>query len=114
MIAANPSIQMLVREPIPLRTVEASKAPNATDDTEARELAIAIGRGNEAAFRQLYEKYHHRLLRLAFVAGRGDESAAQEAVQSTFIVAAKKLRRVENERHLWNWLAQVVRQQLGK
>ena len=105
---------MLVRESIPLRTVDASSPTPATADAEARHLAAAIGRGDEAAFHRLYQQYHRRLLRFAFAVGRGDEAAAQDAVQSAFITAAKKLRQVESERHLWNWLAQVVRQQLAK
>ncbi|HXF11289.1 MAG TPA: sigma-70 family RNA polymerase sigma factor, partial [Desulfuromonadaceae bacterium] len=114
MTIATPSIPMLVRESIPLRTVEASSPTTNPADAEARHLAAAIGRGDESAFHRLYEQYHRRLLRFAFAVGRGDETAAQDAVQSAFIAAAKNLRRVESERHLWNWLAQVVRQHLGK
>jgi RNA polymerase sigma factor CnrH len=83
-------------------------------DAEARQLVAAIARGNEAAFDQLYERYHRRLLRLALMLGRGDEFLAHEAVQGTFIVAAEKLRRVDGEAHLWNWLAQIARQQIGR
>lgn len=83
-------------------------------DAEARLLAAAIARGDEAAFRTLYERYHSRLFRLAFVLGRGDESLAQDTVQSVFIIAARKLRRADSQEHLWNWLARVARQQLAK
>ena len=100
----------------PRATVETSKERTAAsaDDAEARQLVAAIARGNDAAFEQLYERYHRRLLRLALMLGRGDESLAQDAVQGTFIVAAEKLRRVECEEHLWNWLAQVARQQIAR
>jgi RNA polymerase sigma factor CnrH len=70
--------------------------------------------GDEAAFERLYECYHRRLLRLALMLGRGDELLAHDAVQGTFIVAAEKLRRVDGEEHLWNWLARVARQQIGR
>ena len=83
-------------------------------DAEARSLAAAIARGNEAAFRELYDRYRERLFRFALVLGRGDELLAQETVQSVFVTAAAKLRRVESEEHLWNWLARVARQQLAK
>ena len=90
---------------IPATTASAANA-------EARQLVAAIAHGDGAAFEQLYERYHGRLLRLALMLGRGDEWLAQEAVQGTFIVAADKLRRVESEEHLWNWLAQIARQQI--
>jgi RNA polymerase sigma-70 factor (ECF subfamily) len=83
-------------------------------DAEARQLAAAVARGDEAAFRQLYDRYQPRLFRLALVLGRGDESLAQDTVQSVFVTAAAKLRRVDGEEHLWNWLARVARQQLAK
>ena len=83
-------------------------------DADARRLAAAVARGDEAAFRQLYDRYQSRLFRLALVLGRGDESLAQDTVQSVFVTAAAKLRRVDGEEHLWNWLACVARQQLAK
>ncbi|HEX3625126.1 MAG TPA: sigma-70 family RNA polymerase sigma factor [Verrucomicrobiae bacterium] len=84
------------------------------DDSEARRLVTAITRGDDGAFEQLYERYHRRLLRLALVLGRGDESLAHDAVQGAFIIAAKKLRRIDGEAHLWNWLAQIARQQIAR
>jgi RNA polymerase sigma factor (sigma-70 family) len=100
----------------PRSTVETSNERTAAGaaDAEARELAAAIARGDESAFERLYECYHRRLLRLALMLGRGDESLAHDAVQGTFIVAAKKLRRVDGEEHLWNWLARVARQQISR
>jgi RNA polymerase sigma-70 factor (ECF subfamily) len=73
-----------------------------------------VARGDEAAFRQLYDRYQPRLFRLALVLGRGDELLAQDTVQSVFVTVAAKLRRVDSEKHLWNWLARVGRQQLAK
>ena len=106
---------LLIREQTPHPTVEASSgqlAPAA--DAEARALAAAIARGDEAAFRTLYDRYHQRLFRFALVLGRGDESLAQDLVQSVFVTAANKLRRADSEAHLWNWLARVARQQSAK
>ena len=88
--------------------------PASTADAEARRLATAIGHGDEAAFRELYDRYQERLFRFALVLSHGDESLAGETVQATFVTAAAKLRAVEDEAHLWNWLARVARQQLGK
>ncbi len=98
-----------------------SPAANATgvaivsgDDVTARRLASAVARGDEAAFRELYDAYQQRLFRFALVLGRGDDTLAHETVQSVFLTAAAKLRPVENEEHLWNWLARVARQNLAK
>lgn len=106
---------LLIKEQIPRLAVEASTEPSATSeaDAEARRLAGAVARGDEAAFRTLYECYHQRLFRLALVLGRGDESLAHDTVQSVFVTAARKLRRADSEEHLWNWLARVARQQLS-
>jgi RNA polymerase sigma-70 factor (ECF subfamily) len=109
-------MSLLIREQIPRSTVEASigqpAAPGA--DAEARVLAASVTRGDETAFRTLYDRYHQRLFRFALVLARGDESLAQDTVQAVFVVAAKKLRRADSEEHLWNWLARVARQQLAK
>lgn len=92
-----------------------SLQPNHTDaDADARRLAAAIGRGDEAAFREFYECYQRRLFRFALVLARGNELLAHDTVQAAFVTAAKKLRTVESESHLWNWLARVARQHLAK
>ena len=96
-----------------LTALNVQPAPVAAD-AEACRLATAIARGDEAAFRELYDRYHGRLFRLALVLTHGNESLSGEAVQSAFVTAAGKLRRVESEAHLWNWLARVARQQLSR
>ena len=115
MTVSTTSMPLLIREQIPPSAVEASSEPSASSeaDAEARQLAAAIARGDEAAFRTLYDRYHQRLLRFALVLAQGQESLAQEAVQSAFVTAARKLRRADSEEHLWNWLARVARQQLA-
>lgn len=90
------------------------QTPPSAADIEARRLVTAIGRGDEVAFRELYDRYHERLFKLALVLGHGDEMLAGDIVQSVFITAAAKLRHIESEAHLWNWLARVARQQIAK
>jgi RNA polymerase sigma-70 factor, ECF subfamily len=118
MTVAINTMPLLVRKLIPRLIVEAPSIPSmppGTDaDANARQIAAAVARGDAAAFRQLYDRYHGRLLRFALVLGRGDELLAQETVQSVFVTAAAKLGCVESEDHLWNWLARVARQQLAK
>ena len=109
-------MSLLIRERAAVPTADSSNVPtNATSaDADACRLAAAVGRGDEAAFRQLYDAYQPRLFRLALVLGRGDDSLAQDAVQAAFVTAAKKLRRAESDVHLWNWLARVARQHISK
>jgi RNA polymerase sigma-70 factor (ECF subfamily) len=115
MTANTTTMRLLIRGQTPHVTVESLSGQLASlADSEARALAAAIARGDETAFRTLYDRYHQRLFRLAVVMSRGDESLAQDLVQSVFVMAAKKLRRIESEAHLWNWLARVARQQFVK
>jgi len=110
------SMPLLLKVRTPRPTVETGSLRSDRDqlDVEARRIAAGVARGDEAAFREFYDRYHGRLFRFALVLGRGGETLAQDAVQATFVTAAKKLRAVESEEHLWNWLARVARQQLAK
>jgi RNA polymerase sigma-70 factor (ECF subfamily) len=114
--ATSMALPLEARTPRP--TVETAPLqpghPSSDADADARRLAAAVGRGEETAFHEFYARYHRRLLRFALVLGRGDETLAHDAVQAAFVTAAKKLRRAENEEHLWNWLARVTRQQLAR
>jgi len=85
MTIATTSMSFPVREQTPHLVVESSSTNTSTPDAdaEARRVAVAVARGDEAAFRQLYDRYQPRLFRLALVLGRGDESLAQDTVQST-------------------------------
>src|SRR5215469_14022659 len=98
MTVSTTSMPLLIKEQIPRPVVEASSQSSATAeaDVEARRLAAAISRGDEAAFRTLYERYHQRLFRFALVLAHGDESFASDVVQSAFVTAARKLRRADN------------------
>jgi RNA polymerase sigma-70 factor (ECF subfamily) len=83
-------------------------------DEDARRLAAGVARGDEKAFQELYDRYQERLFRFGLVLGHGNETMAGEMVQSVFVIAAAKLRAVDGEQHLWNWLALVGRQQVFK
>jgi RNA polymerase sigma-70 factor (ECF subfamily) len=115
-MAAIASMPLPARERIFRPAEMAPGAPTALPDadSEARRLASAVARGDETAFDELYDRYRERLFRLAVVLSRGDETAAHEIVQSTMLTAAAKLKPVQSEDHLWNWLARVARQKLAK
>jgi RNA polymerase sigma factor (sigma-70 family) len=115
MIVTN-SMPFAVSQPGPRSTAKVFAVQiSASDaDARARRLAAGVTSGNEPAFVELYDHYHRRLFRFALALGQGDETLAHETVQSTFLTAAAKLRSVQSEEHLWNWLANVARQHLGK
>ena len=98
-------------DPTPLMK---ESAANPAEDAQARQISAALAKGDEAAFNQLYDRYHRRLFRLALSLGHGDETLAQDAAQSALLTAAAKLKAVESEEHLWNWLARAARQYLSK
>jgi RNA polymerase sigma-70 factor (ECF subfamily) len=89
-------------------------ASGAALDAEARAISAAVAKGDEAGFQQLYDRYHRRLFRLAVSLHQGDETVAREVVQSVMLTAAGKLKPLQSEEHLWNWLAQVARQHSQK
>jgi RNA polymerase sigma-70 factor (ECF subfamily) len=111
MIVSNPSMAYPISEPTP-RMKESAASP--VDDAEARQISAGLAKGDEAAFNQLYDRYHRRLFRLALALGHGDEGLAYDAAQSALLTAAAKLKAVASEEHLWNWLARATRQYLGK
>jgi len=113
--SVNP-ISFVIRdeEARPGMKAPAAAVPVPDPDGQARRLVAEIARGEEVAFVELYDRYQGRLFRLALALARGDEALAAETVQSAFLTAAAKLRRIETEQHLWNWLASVARQHLAK
>lgn len=74
-----------------------------------RALTGRMVRGDEAAWREFHGRYFDRLWRYLLVVTRGQEEAAQEAVQLTFVRAARHIRRFESEAALWSWLTVLAR-----
>lgn len=116
MVLTNPMAIMLRERAAGIAAMDTPTHPplRTSADAEARLIAGAVAKGDEAAFQELYDRYHERLFRLVLVLGRGDEALAHDVVQLTLLTAAAKLRPVETEEHLWNWLARVARQHLSK
>jgi RNA polymerase sigma factor (sigma-70 family) len=116
MMASVNSIPFVIRDQEARFKAKAPAAGNPPRDldAQARRVAAGVAHGDESAFMELYDQYQGRLFRLALALGHGDQTLAAEAVQSAFLTAASKLRRIESEQHLWNWLASVARQHLAK
>ena len=76
---------------------------------EIHRLTTALAAGDEEAFRQFHAAYFDRLLRYLFVVTRGDELAAHDAVQETFIRVARHARGFDSEEKFWSWLTVLAR-----
>ncbi len=86
------------------------------DPHESLDIA-ALTRGmvaaDENAYRTFYDAYFGRLLRYELVVARGDEDAAQEALQSALVRVVRHIRIFENEPVFWSWLTVVARTALA-
>ncbi|MEZ5565872.1 MAG: RNA polymerase sigma factor [Gammaproteobacteria bacterium] len=73
------------------------------------DLAIArrILRGDQAAFRHLFDEYFPRLYRFALVRLHGNEEEAGEVVQGTFCRAIERLDSYRGEAALYTWFCQI-------
>jgi len=98
----------------PNASVRPAPPPAASAAADARCLSRAVAHGDEAAFRQLYDAYSDRVLRLSVLLARGDVSLARDVAQTVWVVAARKMKPLESEAHLWNWLALITRQQAAR
>src|ERR1041384_4194657 len=77
--------------------------------TSIRDLTRGLAAGDEEAFRQFHAAYFNRLLRYLFVATKGDEHAAREALQETMIRLVRYARRFDSEEAFWSWLTVLAR-----
>lgn len=72
-------------------------------------LTTALAAQDEEALRQFHAAYFDRLLRYQLVLARGDEHAAQEALQETFLRVARHARRFDEAETFWSWLTVLAR-----
>ena len=74
-----------------------------------RAVARRILGGDEAAFRDVFDRFFPRLYRFALARVDGDHDAATEIVQRTFCKAIDKLDTYRGEAALYTWFCQVCR-----
>jgi len=74
-----------------------------------RALARRILGGDEAAFRELFDRFFPRLYRFALARLAGDRDAAQDVVQQTFCSAIERLDGYRGEAALYTWFCQICR-----
>ncbi len=76
-------------------------------DRQQFDVIASAAVGDEVAFRRIIAA-HHEDMRRACLAFSGDHSIADEAVQAAWLVAWKKLDRVDSPDHLRPWLVSVA------
>jgi RNA polymerase sigma-70 factor (ECF subfamily) len=74
-----------------------------------RALARRILGGDEAAFRDVFDRFFPRLYRFALARLPGDPDAARDAVQQTFCNAIERLDTYRGEAALYTWFCQICR-----
>lgn len=74
-----------------------------------RALARRILGGDEAAFRDLFERFFPRLYRFALARVPRDPEAARDIVQQTFCQAIERLDTYRGEAALYTWFCQICR-----
>jgi RNA polymerase sigma-70 factor (ECF subfamily) len=65
--------------------------------------------GDETAYRTFHEAYYFRLNRYLLVVANGDEDAAREALQATFVRVVRHIKVFHEETRFWNWLTVLTR-----
>ena len=84
----------------------ASPASTATSASWASAVQLAVA-GDEVAFARIVGAYHGDLVRVAYVVA-GDEQLAQDAVQSAWSIAWRKLGSLRDPERLRSWLVSVA------
>ena len=74
-----------------------------------RALARRLLRGDEAAFRDMFDSYFPKLYRFALARLNGNEDEAREVVQATFCKAFERLDSYRAEASLYGWMCQICR-----
>jgi RNA polymerase sigma-70 factor (ECF subfamily) len=78
-----------------------------------RALARQILAGDEAAFKDLFERFFPRLFRFALARLGGNQDAAREVVQQTFCKAIERLDSYRGEAALYSWFCQICRNNIA-
>ena len=74
-----------------------------------RAVARRILGGDEAAFRDLFDRFFPRLYRFALARVPGDPDTARDIVQQTFCRAIERLDTYRGEATLYTWFCQICR-----
>jgi RNA polymerase sigma-70 factor, ECF subfamily len=91
-----------------LRDVSSDSARDAAQPPVAQ-LTRRLAQSDAAAFREFHALYFDRLYHFLLIVTRGDEHAAQDALQETLLRVVRHAREFQNEEIFWSWLKAVAR-----
>ncbi|NNC65344.1 MAG: sigma-70 family RNA polymerase sigma factor [Gammaproteobacteria bacterium] len=74
-----------------------------------RAIAKRLLRGDETAFREVFDSFFPKLYRFALARMNGNEDDAREVVQETFCKAFERLDSYRAEASLYGWMCQICR-----
>jgi RNA polymerase sigma-70 factor, ECF subfamily len=92
-----------------LSAQEGSRPAECVYCSSIAQLTLGMAKRSETAFRQFHELYFDRLFRYQIVLARGDETAAADALQETFVRVIRYARAFETEEAFWSWLTVLAR-----
>jgi RNA polymerase sigma-70 factor, ECF subfamily len=72
-------------------------------------LTRRLAAGEDAAFREFHALYFDRLYHFLLVVTRGDDHAAQDALQETLLRVLRAAREFQSEDVFWCWLKAIAR-----
>ena len=75
----------------------------------ADQLTLAMSRGDEAAIEAFYRRYFDMMYRHASRVTRRDEAFCLDVVHDAVLRIVRTIKRMNDEKHLENWLKVVVR-----
>jgi RNA polymerase sigma-70 factor (ECF subfamily) len=94
---------------LPLTGLAAVSETSTPDASDIAALTRRLAAADDAAFREFHGRYFDRLYRFLLVVTRGQEHAAQDALQETMLRVARYAREFEDEDIFWSWLKAVAR-----
>ena len=93
----------------PITAPAETRSPAAAAPENITRLTQGLAAGDESAFGAFHAAYFDRLLRYHLVLARGDETAARDALQETFLRVARSARRFDDPAVFWSWLTVLAR-----
>lgn len=84
-----------------------SSAPPSVDRERDQELVRAVQRGDEVAFRELFDRYHRRAFAVAIGVVKNKQDAL-DVVQEAFIKVHKHIENFQGTSSFYTWLYRIV------
>jgi RNA polymerase sigma-70 factor (ECF subfamily) len=76
---------------------------------DCRAFTRALARGEDAAWREFFDRYHYRLRGYLAACWHGEPDAVDDLLQDTLVRAVKHVRAFDDEDVLWSWLSVLAR-----